>query len=68
MIRQPEKERLSSFEQFIESLPSLSAEEGLKCIASAKEVMRRGEISVEGYYIAKEVILRKVECSSQLVH
>lgn len=68
MISEIELERIASFKQFIESMPSLSAEEGLKCIETAKKAMLHGEVSVEGYYVAKEIILRKIGCASELVN
>lgn len=38
----------------------------LGCIETAKESMRRGEVTVEGFYRAKQILISKLECPSDL--
>ena len=46
----------------------MTAENALKCIGFAREAMLKGECSVEAYYVAKNLILSKVEVLSELLN
>lgn len=43
-----------------------SAEDCVACIELARRAMLDGAVSVEGYYKAKEILLSKLQCESEV--
>ena len=60
---------IAKFEMLIESAGGvLTAEMALQCIEFARQMMVRGETSVENYYACKYILLNRVETANLLMH
>lgn len=69
MLSKIDQAKAEMFERMIhEAGLELTAENVLKCIGFAKQAMLSGEVSVEAYYKAKEILLTKVEVASELLN
>ena len=60
---------IAKFEALIESAGgTFTPEMALQCLELAKEMMKRGETSVENYYACKYILLERVVAPSQLLN
>jgi hypothetical protein len=68
MLKEMPKE-IAKFEMLIESAGgAFTAEMALQCIELARQMMLRGETSVENYYACKHILLNRVETANGFMH
>lgn len=69
MLSKIDQAKAELFERMIEEAGvEFSAENVLRCIEFARLAMIKGECSVEAYYKAKEILISRVECASELLN
>jgi hypothetical protein len=69
MLSKIDQDKAEIFEKIIEEAGlDFTPETVIKCIEIAKVAMKNGDCSVEAFYKAKEILISRLECPSELLN